>query len=338
MASTHAAPVTLSQNRLSMTAPNYRLALYGLLAVGLFVTPLLAGPFALKLANTAAVTAIAAMGLTVLTGTAGLLSLGQAAFLAIGAFTGALMFKFLGTNVAVNVLAGGLVAALIGVVVASATVRTVGIYLAVGTFALQHVIELFLTDVEVKLTQAMGFQMPAPSFLGVSISTEVHWWIVLSINVLLVWAVLRWIVRGHVGRTWVLARDQPAVAATLGISVSLSRMAAFALCAFMGGTIGVLHGYYVGTVQVTNYSLHLSIVYLTVIVLGGPGRLGGAIWAAVLVTVLPHAIHWTLRQLGVDAIGSAAGVENIALGLILIGVLLGAPQRFVSLLRLRKPK
>jgi branched-chain amino acid transport system permease protein len=191
-----------------------------------------------------------------------------------------------------------------------------------------------LTDVEVKVTQAMGFQMPAPSLLGYEISSEAQWWVVLAINVLLVWAVLRWIVRGHVGRTWVLARDQPAVAATLGISVPRSRMAAFALCAFMGGTVGVLHGYYVGTVQVTNYSLHLSIVYLTVIVLGGPGRLGGAIWAAVLVTILPHALSWALRQSGVDTVG-AAGVENIALGVILIVVLLGAPQRLWALLRSR---
>ncbi len=312
--------------------------MYALVALGVFVAPLMMGPFALKLANTAAVTAIAAMGLTVLTGTAGLLSLGQAAFLAIGAFTGALMVKYAGTNVAINVLAGGIVAAFIGVVVAAATVRTVGIYLAVGTFALQHVVELLLTDVEVKVTQAMGFQMPAPSLLGFEISTERQWWIVLAINVVLVWAVLRWVVRGHVGRTWVLARDQPAVAATLGISVPRSRMAAFALCAFMGGTIGVLHGYYVGTVQVTNYSLHLSIVYLTVIVLGGPGRLGGAIWAAVLVTILPHALNWALRRVGVDAIGGASGVENIALGLILIVVLLGAPQRLWALLRARGPR
>ena len=105
-----------------------------------------------------------------------------------------------------------------------------------------------------------------------------------------------------------------------------------------GGTIGVLHGYYVGTVQVTNYSLHLSIVYLTVIVLGGPGRLGGAIWAAVLVTILPHALNWALRKVGVDAIGGAAGVENIALGLILIVVLLGAPQRLWALLRMKGPR
>jgi len=313
--------------------PWIRASLYSCAILAIFIFPLISGPFALKLANTAAVTAIAAMGLTVLTGTAGLLSLGQAAFLAIGAFTGALLTKYVGTPLLINIAVGGLVAAALGTVVAAITVRTVGIYLAVGTFALQHVVELVLTDVEVKLTQAMGFQMNNPSLLGFEIRTERDWWVVLFINVLLVWALLSWLVKTHVGRNWILVRDQPAVAAAFGLSITVSRMSAFALCAFVGGTVGVLHGYYVGTVQITNYSLHLSIVYLTVIVLGGAGSIFGSIWAAALITLLPHALGWVLHTFGIEVLSGGAGIENIVLGFILVIVLLRAPQKIMDLLK-----
>lgn len=293
--------------------------------------PPMGGSFLLTLANSAAITALAAMGLTVLTGTAGLLSLGQAAFLAIGGFTAALLVKYTGAGLLTCLVAGGVCAAWLGIVVAAATVRTAGIYLAVGTFALQYVVELLLSDVEVKLTAAVGFQMPAPTLLGWSIDTERAWWFVLCAFVVAFWALLRWLVRGHVGRSWVCAREHPAVATSLGISVMRCRTSAFALSSFTAGVAGALHGFYVGTVQITNYSLHLSIVYVTVVVLGGPGRLGGAIWAAVLVTVLPHALSWLLRTLGVDVISRGAGAESIALGLILALVLLHVPQRLLAL-------
>src|SRR3546814_10946710 len=77
-------------------------------------------------------------------------------------------------------------------------------------------------------------------------------------------------------------KENSAVASSLGISVTRSRMAVFALSSFVAGMAGVLHGFYVGTVQITNYSLHLSIIYLTIVVLGRAGSIGGAIWAAVV--------------------------------------------------------
>lgn len=314
-----------------------RLAVYAALLAALVAAPLLIpGSFILTLANSAAITAIAALGLTVLTGTAGLLSLGQAGFLAVGAFTSAMLVKYLGAGFLTCLLAGAAVAAVIGAIVAAATVRAVGLYLAVGTLALQYTLELLLTDVEVKLTSAVGFEMPAPKIFGFEVVGPAAWWVLLCSAVLLCWLLLRWVMRSHVGRSWIVARDNPVVAQALGVSILRSRTSAFALSAAVAGLAGALHGFYIGTVQITNYTLHLSIVYLTVIVLGGPGRLFGAIWAAALITLLPQVMSWVLRTLGVDVIARGAGAENMLLGLILIFVLLKVPQWVSALLQGRR--
>lgn len=291
------------------------------------------GLYWLTLANLAAIAGIGAMGLTVLIGTAGLLSLGQAAFLAIGGFTAALLVTFSGAGFVTCLVVGGSAAALVGVVVAAATARTVGIYLAVGTLALQYVVEILLSDVEVKVTSALGFQMQVPRILGWEIATEQSWWYVLCVMVFGFWLLLRWIVRGQPGRNWVCIRENAAVASSLGISVIKSRMAVFALSSFVAGVAGVLHGFYLGTVQITNYSLHMSIVYLTIVVLGRPGSVGGALWAAAFITVLPQLLSWFMRVLGVDVISYGAGAESIALSLILALFLLQIPQRILTKIR-----
>src|SRR3546814_13378719 len=88
------------------------------------------------------------------------------------------------------------------------------------------------------------------------------------------------------------------------------------LSSFVAGMAGVLHGFYVGTVQITNYSLHLSIIYLTIVVLGRAGSIGGAIWAAVVITVMPQFLSWLMRAMDISSVGYGAGLENLVLGLI----------------------
>ncbi len=295
------------------------------------------GLYWLALGNQSAIAAISAMGLTVLVGTAGLLSLGQAAFLAIGGFTAALLVTHMGFGFLGAMAAGGVVAGLAGALVAAATARTVGIYLAVGTLALQYVVEIVLSDVEVQLTSGMGFQMPVAQVLGIELTSEEDWWYFLCLLTFLAWFVLRAIVRGQPGRTWVCMKENATVAGSLGIPVRRARMAAFALSSLVAGAVGVVHGFYMGTVQITNYSLHLSIVYLTIAVLGRLGSIGGAIWAAAVITVLPQALNGLMRALGFDLIAFGAGLEDVVLGLILAMILLEAPRRLWARIRPGRP-
>ncbi len=303
----------------------------GLLAVAVWiaVVPHVADPFVLHLLNTATLTAISAMALTVLTGTAGLLSLGTAAFLAIGAFSAGALISFWGDGASpwlVLLLAGG-VGLLIGGLLAVITIRAVGIYLAVGTVALHYLIELVLTDVEVKVTGATGFMLPPLSIGPWDVTSEPHWWYVFSVAALVVYVLLRVAIRGPVGAAWIAAREIPAVASAMGVSQVRARVSVFMTTSFITSMAGALMGYYTGVVQIGLFPFHLTIMILTVIVLGGSGNLFGAVVASYAITALPHALSHVLTGMGVDVISRGAGAENLALGLILIVFLLRVPQQ-----------
>jgi len=299
----------------------------------IIAVPLFLGPFGMRVANMGMIMGLSAMALTVLIGYAGLLSLGHAAFMAIGAFTAGILAAEHGVGFIPSLLLGGLVGMAVGALVALVTVRAFGLYLAIGTFALQYVVELVLTDIEVSMTYAVGFMMPTPSVFGHALDNDTSWWFFNVACAAAVYGVLVWMLRGHVARAWITSRDNPTVAATLGISILRSRVGVFAVTSFIAGFAGALQGYYGSIVQVTNFPLHLSIVYVTVVVLGGLGNLFGAVIAANFILVLPHVLEKALIAMGVNAMSGGAAVESMALGAILILVLLKAPQTVMSMLK-----
>lgn len=304
----------------------------GLILIAIVLLPMLAGPFVMQLANLGGFMAIAAMALTVLTGTAGLLSLGHAAFLGIGSFTAAILATQFGWPIFLTLIAAGLCGMGIGSIVALATLRTSGLYLAVGTFALQSVITLVLVDLEVKMTNAVGFLMPKVTLFGMVPFGLTEWWYLIASLVLITYLALKWQIVSHVGRSWICARDHPTVAAAMGVSLLRARASVFVLTSFITSFCGGLSAYYLGVVQAANFDLHLSIKYITIVVLGGLGSLWGAIVAAYAIMILPHLLSHGLRWAGFDPASTAAGSENIALGIILIAALLRLPAMLQLLL------
>lgn len=289
--------------------------------------PLFGSPFALQIANLGGLMAIAAMALTVLTGTAGLLSLGHAAFLGIGAFTAGLLATKLGVPFLATVVMAGLVGLAVGALIAFLTLRISGLYLAIGTFALHYVVVLGLNDLEVKLTYAVGFIMPAASVLGLPLDDARSWWGFVVACLAVEYAALAWLVRSHVGRAWIVSRTNPTLAGALGTSLLRARMSAFMLTSFITAAAGAMAGYYLGIVVAANYTLHLAIVYVTVVVLGGLGSLAGAVVAAYAVTLLPYMIEGAMSAVGLTVMSGFAGLESIVLGIILAAVLLRLPGR-----------
>lgn len=299
---------------------------YAIYIAALLAVPAVSGKFAMQLVNIGGLMAVAAMALTVLTGTAGLLSLGHAAFLGIGAFSAGLLATLLDWPFLATVAAAATIGLAIGGVVAVATLRTSGLYLAVGTFALQAVVAIILVDLEVKVTAAVGILMPVPSIFGWTIRDLADWWYLIATAMLLTFLLLRWQVNSHVGRAWICAREHPTVAAAMGISLLKARSSVFMLTSAITSASGAIAGYYFGVVQAGNYDLHLAIKYITIIALGGLGSLPGAIIAAYAILLLPHALSFVFRNIGIDATTNAAGSENIALAIILVLALLRVPQ------------
>lgn len=302
------------------------------LIVLVIVLPRITGSFGLHMSNVGTIMACGAMALTVLVGQAGLLSLGHAAFMAIGAFTAGYLASKFALDLSIAILLAGVVGAVFGGITAVATARAVGLYLAVGTLALQYVVELVLTDVEVKVTGASGFMLGSAYFLGFEIRTEPQWLVFTAGFAIFTFLLLRWISASHVGRTWICARDNQTIATALGISIPKTRISAFMLTSFVAAGVGALQGYYAGVVQISNYPLRLSIIYLAIVVLGHPGNLIGAIVAAYFMALLPHGLEAGLMKAGLGA-GTGAGIEDLALGIILCLGLLGVPQRVWARIR-----
>jgi branched-chain amino acid transport system permease protein len=302
-------------------------------AVALIGVPMVSGQFSLQLANIGGLMAMAAMALTVLTGTAGLLSLGHAAFLGIGAFTAGLLATLYDWPFLATLLAAGIVGLAIGALVSVATLRTSGLYLAVGTFALQAVVGIILIDIEVKVTAATGILMPVPVLFGVPMRGLIQWWYLIAQAMLMTYLLLAWQMRSHVGRSWIAARDHSTVAAAMGVSLLGARASVFMLTSFITSVCGAISGYYFGIVQAANYDLHLAIKYITIIALGGLGSLPGAILGAYAIMLLPHGLSWIFRATGIDAAQAATSSESFALAIILIIALLRLPQWLWATLR-----
>lgn len=294
--------------------------------------PRMVGSFGLHMANVGTIMAIGAMALTVLVGQAGLLSLGHAAFMAIGAFTAGYLASKFAMDLGAAILLAGIVGTFFGGITALATARAVGLYLAVGTLALQYVVELVLTDVEVKVTGANGFMLSSAHFLGFEIRTEPQWLLFTTAAAILTFLLLRWISTSHVGRTWICARENQTIANALGIAIPKTRVSAFMLTSFVAAGVGALQGYYGGVVQISNFPLRLSIIYLAIVVLGRPGSLIGAICAAYFMALLPHGLETGLLKVGLGA-GNGAGLEDLTLGIILCLGLLRVPQRVWARIR-----
>jgi branched-chain amino acid transport system permease protein len=299
----------------------------------MIVAVVLAAPFCfdgygLYLAASGAMMALGAMALTVLSGSAGLPSLGTAAFLAIGAFTSGILATQLGWGLVAGAATAIVLGFLTGAVVAVLTLRVSGLYLAVGTLALQHVIGIVATDLDLKLTYASGFMLDAPHIAGVAIDTPARWWAFSIILIALTYSLFSWLQRGHVGREWSLLRAEPTAAAALGISVVRTRLTVFALTSAVIAASGAIEGYRLGNVQASGYSLQVAVTYLSVVALGGAGRLTGAIVASYAIVLLPEGISAALRATGIDATSHVAGIENMVLGLILVLALMDRRGRF----------
>lgn len=305
--------------------------LYGVAALAVVAAaPFYLGAYALHLAVSGGLMAVGAMALTVISGSAGLPSLGSAAFLAIGAFTSGILATQLGLGLVPSMIVSAVLGLMTGVLVAALTFRVSGLYLAVGTLALQNVVHVVATDLDLKLTYAAGFMLDEPVVFGVVINSLARWWILVLILLALTFGLFRFLLRSHIGREWSLLRVHPTAAAALGIFGAGSRVQVFALTSAVIAVAGALGAYHIGNVQADTYTVQLAIIYLTVAALGGAGNLIGAIVASYVIILLPAFISTAMGLLAIDATSGAAGLESVAIGVILIFALLQGPQRITG--------
>ena len=292
------------------------LARYTVLALALIAyvaVPLVASDYTLNLLNLIAIACLGAIGLNLLVGNCGQVSIGHAAFMSVGAYTAAALSVKLGWPWWVAMPAGGAMAAVIGVVIGIPSLRIKGLYLAIATLAAQLIIEWSINHMRWLSGGAQAsIYVQKPTLFGMALQSNraMYFFILVFLTVGIVVALN--LGRTHLGRAFIAVRDRDVAADIIGINIFGTKLTAFAISSFYAGITGVLYTYYYGVASYEAYSLTISIQFLAMIIIGGLGSVLGSILGATFITLLPILLDRGLQGIGVDVLGmsstSIAGV------------------------------
>ena len=264
-------------------------------ALAVFIVALFAIPFAgtsywLDVANRAAIAVIAATGLNILTGYTGQISLGNAAFLAVGGYTTAFLANH-GVPFLVTCPASGIVAALAGMVFGIPSLRLKGLYLAMATLAAHFIVEFTASHWEAVTGGVAGISVPAPTLFGASFADDRRlFFLTVPICVGLLYFA-RNLFRTRVGKAFIAIRDQDISAEVMGVEVFRHKLLSFAVSSFYVGVAGSLLAYQARIISPENFPLALAIDYLGMIIIGGLGSVLGSILGAIFLTLLPEVLR-----------------------------------------------
>jgi branched-chain amino acid transport system permease protein len=295
---------------------------YGLLGLALAAAPLLPEYYLSQL-TFVCIYALVGVGLMLLTGYTGQISLGHAAFLAVGAYTEAVL-QAKGVPFGVSLLAAGALAGLAGIVIGLPALRLTGIYLAIATIAFGFIVQEVLARWESVTRGNSGITVKSIS-VG-SFQFDAEWklyYLALGLFVLAVTGVMN-LLRAPTGRAFVAIRDSEISAQSMGIHLSRTKTTAFALSAAFTGIAGALYAHKVTFISPEQFGILLSIELAMMIFIGGIGSLHGAVYGAIFLIALPQLIAVAKDHLPA-AIGHQTGLEPTVFGLIMVLVILFEP-------------
>ena len=320
-----------------------------LIAVAAFIViPLLATPYVFTgILIPFLILALAAIGLNILTGYAGQLSLGTAAFMAVGAFASYnFMLRVPGMPILLAFIGAGTIAALVGILFGLPSLRIRGFYLAVATLAAQFFILWFLTKVGwITNYSSSGVITAQPIvILGYTFTAPAAKYVLVLSIVSIMALAAKNMARSNVGRSWMAVRDMDVAAEVIGIRLMHAKLLAFAVSSFYCGVAGALFAYvYLGTVEPEAFNLDLSFRILFMVIIGGMGTILGSFLGSAFVTLLPVLLSVTVRyldsNLGLHIPESTiSNLELMVFGSFIIFFLIVEPHGLARLWQIAKEK
>jgi branched-chain amino acid transport system permease protein len=290
---------------------------------------------------------LAAIGLNLLTGYAGQLSLGTGGFMAVGAYVSyKLITAFPDLNVLIIFLLSGVVAAAVGIVFGLPSLRIKGLYLAVATLAAQFFLLWLFNRVAwfYNYNPSGTITVPPRTFLGIMItgpeaSANVRYLVALAF--VTIFALIgKNLVRSEIGRTWMAIRDMDIAAEIIGIRPLTTKLSAFAISSFYCGVAGaLLLCLYLGSVETLAFDINVSFQVLFMIIIGGLGSILGSIVGAAFITVVPILLTNAPRFVGLDMpVDLAKEIEAILFGGLIIFFLIVEPHGLAHLWQIGKEK
>jgi branched-chain amino acid transport system permease protein len=291
--------------------------------------------------------ALAAIGLNILTGYAGQLSLGTGGFMAVGGYmTYKITTAFPDLNVLIAVLIAGLIAALVGLVFGIPSLRIKGFYLAVATLAAQFFILWLFNKVGwfVNYSPSGTITAPPRTLLGIMVTgpeaTAPTRYLVVLTFVALFALVAKNLVRGRIGRSWMAIRDMDIAAEIIGIRPYQTKLLAFAISSFYCGVAGGLYVFcYLGSAETEAFNIFLSFNVLFMIIIGGLGSILGSFLGAAFITMVPIFLTNAPPLIGLSMpIDLQKHIEIMTFGGLIIFFLIVEPHGIARLWQIAKEK
>jgi branched-chain amino acid transport system permease protein len=299
---------------------NQYLGLYIIMAVLLVLPFVLPNSFYVDLAIRMAINAVIVLGLNLLIGFAGQISLGHAGFLGIGAYASAILPTHMGWHPVLALVAGAVAAGLLAAVVARPIFKLKGHYLAMATLGLGIIINIVIRTEAQWTGGPDGMPVPAMSLAGFEISGDTHWyWIVALLLSVSVWASLN-LIDSPFGRALRALHGSEVASKVVGVDVVRYKVAIFVLSAMFASIMGSVTAHYVGFVTPNLADFFHSIELVTMVVIGGMASVYGSVVGAVLLTALPQALT------------SFEGWETVVFGAILMLCMIFLPKGLVPTL------
>ena len=314
--------------------PISKFAILAVIVIFFVLIPLFAQDYYLSQISLVSIAVVGALGLNILVGYAGQLSIGHAAFMSVGAYTAANLVTKFDLPMIVTLPAGGLMAAAIGLIVGIPSLRIKGVYLAIATLAAQFIIEWIINhSPSISGGVQASIELERPEFLGVRLFDdwiELYYFMV-GVAAIAIVATMN-IVRSRLGRAFIAIRDQDIAAELIGVDVTKYKLYAFMISSFYAGVAGVLYTYYHGIASYEQFSLAISIDFLAMIIIGGLGSVLGSVFGAAFITLLPIMIRIFMENVGGlfmdpgDLAQIISQLRQILFGVLIIGFLIVEPD------------
>ena len=288
---------------------------YGLLGVLLLAAPWWASEYVMSQLHFILIYSIVGFGLMMLTGFTGQVSLGHAAFLAVGAYTEALM-QAAGVPFLISIACAALFAGAAGLVVGLPALRLKGIYLAIATLAFNVIVEEILARWTRLTGGNEGKHLKPVDIFGWNLESDAEFfYLCLALTVLCALACIN-LLRSPTGRAFVAIRDSEISASCLGVNLARYKTLSFAFSAALTGVGGALYAHKLAFISPEQFTLFQSIELITIVILGGIGFLHGAVLGSVFIIALPQAISLAKDWLPEGTVPS--GLQAVVFGLVLI--------------------
>jgi branched-chain amino acid transport system permease protein len=325
-----------------------RFAILGLILLGAVGVPLVADEYMLRaIFIPFLILSLAAIGVNILVGYCGQISLGSGAFMAVGAYAAYnTSVRVEGMPVIVALLSGGFFATLVGLFFGIPSLRVKGLYLAVATLAAQFFCDWAFLRVSWFTNNSSSGSVAVSNFdvFGLSIDSPVNKYLFCFAFVLVFGLFAKNLVRGAIGREWMAIRDMDVAAAVIGIRPMYAKLSAFAVSSFIVGVAGGLWGFvHLGSWEPAAFSVDRSFQMLFMVIIGGLGSIMGSFFGAAFIVVLPIFLNQFLPALGtflgVDiSTAFVAHAESMVFGALIVWFLIVEPHGLAKLWSVGKQK